>query len=125
MEKIDIIIMISIITYYIDILKAFISLQLKRIFAFCDILKDFTYWMPRQRFIRDNVLLHNFTNPGHQQIDPITLAIGSLFELAFNNFPSSVSDTIAGAEWWIQRKNQQDGINFHYDKDEGVASEQQ
>jgi hypothetical protein len=29
---------------------------------------------------------------------------------------------IVGGEWWIQRRNACDGISFHYDKDEAMAS---
>ena len=30
--------------------------------------------------------------------------------------------TIRGAEWWVQIRSNDEGISFHYDKDEGLAS---
>ena len=29
--------------------------------------------------------------------------------------------TIAGAEWWIQKRGAEHGLHFHYDKDEVLA----
>lgn len=32
------------------------------------------------------------------------------------------NSTIRGAEWWVQVRSKEEGITFHYDKDEGLAS---
>eukprot|EP00039_Didymoeca_costata_P008715 m.115389 g.115389 ORF g.115389 m.115389 type:complete len:445 (+) comp14201_c0_seq2:212-1546(+) len=50
-------------------------------------------------------------------------AIFLLKELAFPD--DSFDDVgIMGAEWWFQNRKVTDNIGFHYDKDEGIASEQ-
>lgn len=56
---------------------------------------------------------------------PIDLAVAMLYEVAFENMNQSMASVIAGAEWWIQYRKGHQGIGFHYDKDEGIASEQQ
>ena len=32
------------------------------------------------------------------------------------------NSTVRGAEWWVQVRSKEEGITFHYDKDEGLAS---
>jgi hypothetical protein len=49
------------------------------------------------------------------------LAISYLYEYAF---PGEHKPSIAGAEWWVQLVDPKEDIGFHYDKDEGVASEE-
>ena len=49
----------------------------------------------------------------------IELAIHRLFSLAFGASPAA--SRISGAEWWVQHSP---SVNFHYDKDEALASEQ-
>ena len=49
----------------------------------------------------------------------IELAIHRLFSLAFGASPAA--SRISGAEWWVQHTP---SVNFHYDKDEALASEQ-
>jgi len=55
----------------------------------------------------------------------IEKAIGILRRYAKSElFGSSKQEeqTILGAEWWVQMRTSQEGISFHYDKDEGLAS---
>eukprot|EP01036_Dinobryon_divergens_P033266 gene33266-43010_t len=49
-------------------------------------------------------------------IESAILKILDLDEPWFQN------NKIVGAEWWVQRTNQDGKIGFHYDKDEGEAS---
>lgn len=44
--------------------------------------------------------------------------------LSVNNEHINPIKKVIGAEWWIQRKSVNEGIGFHYDKDEGLASTQ-
>ena len=74
------------------------------------LFQDYTYWSDRSSFQ---------SNPSNA----VELAISSLFHVAFDNLPASVQSQVAGAEWWIQRRQGTRGISFHYDKDEGIASE--
>jgi len=69
----------------------------------------YTYWAARD----------SFKNPSN----PAELAAACLFEVAFQNLSTQVADSIAGAEWWVQRRSGDSGISFHFDKDEGIASE--
>ena len=81
--------------------------------------KASTNWMPIEQF--DNP--RSFAE----------IAISSLAKLAFpddspwtGGGPDGKEPTqMAGAEWWVQMRNTKENIGFHYDKDEGVASEEQ
>ena len=73
--------------------------------------------------------IENLDNPrSHTEI-----AISYLHNLAFpagspwtGGGPDGKERTkLAGAEWWVQMRNTKENIGFHYDKDEGVASEEQ
>ena len=79
--------------------------------------QDYTYWSPRSSFLS--------LRPTTTTTNPVELAIASLAALAFEGLPPDVFATVAGAEWWAQRRTGSDGIGFHFDKDEGVASEHQ
>jgi hypothetical protein len=80
--------------------------------------KGSTSWMP----------IEQFENPRSW----IELAITYLHKMAFpedspwtGGGPYGDKPTqLAGAEWWIQNKDTKEDIGFHYDKDEGVASEE-
>jgi len=57
----------------------------------------------------------------------IEYAIQQLYPIALQaekDMLNSSSSQIVGAEWWIQLKDEKSGIGFHYDKDEGMASDQ-
>lgn len=61
------------------------------------------------------------TSPRHSIEQSILIA----YELAQNitNYSENANcQSIVGAEWWIQKRTATEGISFHYDKDEGLAS---
>lgn len=65
-----------------------------------------TFWMP----IKHKDIVPRFT------IETAILQIQHLDEPWFQ------SNKIVGAEWWVQKTDQNGKIGFHYDKDEGEAS---
>jgi hypothetical protein len=75
-------------------------------------------WMP----------IEQFENPRSH----IELAITYLHKMAFpedspwtGGGPDGIEPTqLAGAEWWVQNIDTKGDLDFHYDKDEGVASEE-
>ena len=81
--------------------------------------KASTNWMP----------IENFDSPRSFA----EVAITYLHKMAFpddspwsGGGPDGKEPTqLAGAEWWVQPRNPKENIGFHYDKDEGVASEEQ
>lgn len=73
--------------------------------------KATTFWMERQRF----------ENPK----TAIELAISTLARHVGVYDDEKIPGRISGAEWWVQIKSPEDGsISFHFDKDEGIASEE-
>lgn len=71
--------------------------------------KKNTWWMP----------LVGQDGARTQPVSDLEAAIHALHELDFG----SAVTPIVGAEWWIQEQGPDQGIGFHYDKDEAYASE--
>ena len=88
--------------------------------------KKATFWMPASRIKHLNSLgKKNGKRPSPRSA--IEAAISLFFQIAFPN-STHIPGGFAGAEWWVQRvradeHTKQSSIGFHFDKDEGVASE--
>lgn len=88
----------------------------------CNLVAD---WVTKQDFTK--VLIHNKKQTFWMPINRKTVAPQFTIETAILlirdlDEPWFLSNKIVGAEWWVQRTNQDGKIGFHYDKDEGEAS---
>jgi hypothetical protein len=104
--------------------ECWFSLTAHYILSTCWGWQDYTYWMPRSFFTSwaEDSSLPTATPGGASSKppllppDPVALAIGSLFRVAFGELSPAVGAGVAGAEWWVQRRQGRRGIAFHYDK---------
>ena len=89
--------------------------------------KRSTFWMPASRIMH---LRSRDQKSGKRPLprSAIEAAISLLFQNTFPNGVDKIPGGFAGGEWWVQRvraneHTEKSSLGFHFDKDEGVASE--
>jgi hypothetical protein len=58
----------------------------------------------------------------HKDVEPETFIEYIVQQISYQDFPDGFPEGYMGMEWWAQVKETREGITFHYDKDEYLAS---
>jgi hypothetical protein len=59
----------------------------------------------------------------HKDDEPQTLIEYLVKQISYQDFPNGFPENYVGMEWWSQIRDTNEGITFHYDKDEAICSE--
>ena len=59
----------------------------------------------------------------HKDDEPQTLIEYLVKQISYQDFPNGFPENYVGMEWWSQIRDTNEGITFHYDKDEALCSE--